>query len=280
MGIRTFLLTLLAMLVATQTALAQDTRDLNRSGRGRLPDSGARLEAQALADRAGLTCRVVNAVALGRDIDGNRQFEVACEEGRGYRLIAGAGVEALDCLVLATADRASGVGEAVGRACRLPENRDSSAAFARLASDAGLTCPVDAGAVVGRSQDGGTVYEIGCAGAAGAWIEQAGADWRVTDCLVVEAQGNACRFTTPAEQLAGFAARLPTGAISGCSPTQVRFMGRSPTAAYYEVQCQTGAGAVAAFGPGGEYRETIACPDARLIGDGCQLATGPSSRGD
>jgi hypothetical protein len=278
--VRALLLTVFALLAVTQTAVAQDTRELNRSGRGRLPDSGARLEAQGLADRAGLTCRVVNAVALGRDIDGNRQFEVACEEGRGYRLIAGAGVEALDCLVLATADRTAGVGEAVGRTCRLPENRDSSAAFARLAGDAGLICPVDAGAVVGRSQDGGTVYEIGCAGAAGAWIEQAGTDWRVTDCLVVEAQGNACRFTTPAEQLAGFAARLPAGAVSGCSPTQVRFMGRSPSAAYYEVLCQSGSGAVAAFGPGGEYRETLSCPDARLIGDGCQLATGPSPRSD
>lgn len=262
----------LTLLLPTAEAASQDTRDLNRSTRGRLPDSGARLETQALVDRAGLTCRVVNAIALGRDVEGNRQFEVACEEGLGYRLIAGTGVEALDCLVLASAEPRDGVGQAVGRACRLPENQDFSVVFARVAREAGLACRVDSGTVVGRSQDGGTIYEIGCADSAGAWIERAGPRWQMTDCLVVAAQGNGCRFTTTAEALAAFAGRLPTGAIPDCAPTQVRFMGRSPSAAYYEVLCASGEGAVAAFAPDGAYQELIRCPDARLIGDGCQLA--------
>jgi len=134
--------------------------------------------------------------------------------------------------------------------------------------------------VVGRSQDGGTIYEIGCDQAAGAWIEQSGADWSITDCFVVEAQGNSCRFTTATERLTGFVALLPPEAISGCSPIDARFMGRSASAAYYEVLCQNGTGAVAAFAPDGAYEDSIACADARLIGDGCRLATASAPRSD
>lgn len=260
-------LSIIALALAASAAAAQETHLIGASSRGRVADASVRLAAQDLAREIGLDCQVAEAVPLGRDQNGALQFEVSCEKGPGYRLVGGTVNEAFNCLALA-AQPANGSRRA--STCRLPANDNGAEVVAELAQEAGVTCRIDEGAMVGLSSSRMPIYEAGCAGEAGAWIEQTASGWQVTDCLAIAARGGACRFTTSAEQLSTFRGWLAGGAAGQCDPTAIRYMGDSTHGAIYEAACRTGDGVVVRLDAARTVLEAIPCPAAH-IGDGCRL---------
>ena len=270
MKIRFLSLVLISGLAATPT-LAQDFQENGSTSRGRTPDGSTKLAAQDLVRRVGVGCQVSAALALGSDVNGTPRYEVSCEGGPGYVLIGSPVNEAINCLSLARPTDSRARRGARSRTCRLPGNRNTVAAFAQLARRAGMACRVDEGAMVGLSSDRVPIYEIGCAGSAGGWIEHTTRGWRLKDCLTVEAQGSSCRFTSPREQLVVFRDRLPAHVLSVCNPVRARFMGQGNSGSFYEADCAGNTSVVLVFGTAGEFTEIIPCTEARLIGGGCRL---------
>lgn len=268
MAVMRLLLTVFAWALLASAVAAQETHEIGASSRGRVPDGSVRLSAQDLAREIGLDCDVTQAIPLGRDQNDAPHYEVSCAGGPGYRLIGGRGKQAFNCLALAAQSPDSGSSRAP--TCRLPANRNGTAVVAGVARQAGLTCRVDDGAMVGLSSAGLPIYEAGCAGTAGAWIEQIVGGWQVADCLAVAARGDACRFTTAAEQLTTFRGWLAGGEAGRCEPTQVRYMGEDSTGPLYETACRSGAGMVVRLDASRAVREIIPCPAAH-VGSGCQL---------
>ena len=264
-------LSIIAWASMVSPAAAQETHQIGASSRGRVPDASVRLAAQDLAREIGVDCEVTNAIALGRDEGGAPHYEVSCSDGPGYRLVGGHASEAFNCLALAAQSSRNGPPRAPN--CRLPANRNGTDVVARVAQQAGLDCRVDQGAMVGLSSAGLPIYEAGCAGTAGAWIEQNLRGWQVADCLSVTARGDACRFTTAAEQLTTFRGWIAGSEASRCEPTQVRYVGEGPTGPLYETACRASPGFVVRLDASRAVPEVIPCP-APHVGDGCRLATG------
>ncbi|NBW08866.1 MAG: hypothetical protein EBR82_12660 [Caulobacteraceae bacterium] len=270
-----FLLILFATVMAG-AASAQENMPWSRGGR--VPDASVRLEAQDLADRLGLACRVGRAEARGIDADRMPQFEVTCAEGAGYLLIDGVRPRAVDCLSL-EASRVASDGRT--QACRIAANRDPVPVIAPLAREAGIVCRVDAGALRGRTPTGATLYEVGCAGEDGFWLEQAATGWTVTACMKAAARGGDCRFTTPGEQGATVRRWLAGNEAAGCDVVEARFMGEGREAQagteLYEARCRSGGGWLirAASEPDGLPKRVVAvypCIGAAHIGGGCRLS--------
>ncbi|QTC93120.1 hypothetical protein [Brevundimonas goettingensis] len=272
-ALRPLLILMFALFAGSATA----QENLPWSRGGRVPDPSVRLDAQDLADRIGVACRVGRAEARGMDADRAAQFEVTCAEGPGYLLVDGARPRALDCLSL-EASRLASDGRSPG--CRIAANRDPVPVIAPLAREAGIGCRVDGGALRGRTPTDGTLYEVGCAGEDGFWLERAATGWTVSACLKVVSQGGACRFTTPAEQVATVRRWLAGGLASGCDVAEARFMGQGrgdqAGTELYEARCRSGDGWLvrAVSEPDGPPRRVVVvypCAEAGHIGGGCRL---------
>ncbi len=263
--IRIVLLALVSALVAGP-ALAQDGQGLGTTSRGRAGSDAFVVEAaQRALEGAEVDCRVTEAVSRGRDANGDTHYEAVCAEGPGYVVIGSPQPQAFSCLAF----DASG-GPLTGTSCRLPENRDARRHYAQMAADAGVDCEVDEGRLIGMSADGHVLYEIGCRGAAGVWLEQTGGDWEVTDCLTVASQGGECRMTSDSQARASFALRLDGSELAGCTPADVRAMGRGADGDYFEVLCAGGPHVVTRFDTDRRLAEIIPCAEARKIGSGCR----------
>mgnify|MGYP006864735816 CR=1 FL=1 len=251
---------ILALILGAPSAAAQEVRDFGTTGRGILArDATATFAGQAVVDRAGVDCRVTNGIVRGRDAGGSTQYEVACHDAPGFIVMDGPTYRAVSCLALS--------GGSAG--CRLRENADTGRHYARMAELAGVDCEVEDGRLVGLNPAGDTIYEIGCAGPAGYWLEKSDSGWRRTDCLTVWSQGGECRLTSRAEGRMVFRARLSGTTLEGCAVNALRTIGYGENGVYYEVACGPGPNVVAHFDPAGELREVIPCAEASRIGDGC-----------
>jgi len=175
------------------TAPAQDVHEYRSSGRASSAEN--RLAAANLVERLNLDCAVTGASRLGANATGAAHFEVSCSSGPGYLLIDAMPPRAVSCLALAGAARDRRARRQ--DQCQLPANRIDLSTWRGLASQAGIDCDVDQGAMLGVKAAGGEIHEIGCRDAAGYFIEL-GEDnvWAVTDCLILQAQGHACGFTS------------------------------------------------------------------------------------
>lgn len=263
-------------------ALAQQTLERSPTTRGLIRDTSVLLAAQDAATRAGTDCHVTGAVLRGRDSVGDRQYEVACREGPGYLIVSGMTNIAHNCLLLASQNERferEGASTRQAPACLLRANRNPVRHLASMAARAGMDCRVDEGRVVGLSPDESPIYEIGCRGAVGAWIEQTPGAWIVTDCLEIRSRNDVCRFTTGSEELAGFRRWLAGSDAETCAPTHLRSMGRNAAGfAYYEVGCTAGAPVVVSFDSGRRVAAVLSCAEAAHIGDGCLAVHGAPER--
>lgn len=257
----------ISVFLCAPQAFAQQVRDHGTRSHGRIGDSMGLLEARDIVERGGVPCAVTVARLIGRDDEGARQYEVVCREGPGYLLIDDGAVVAHDCLAL------SGQGDRAGRpnaACRLPGNRNPIGRLAALAEAAGVDCRVDQGAMLGLAEDGAALYEIGCRGAVGAWIQQTASGWSITDCLAVVARGQTCSFTSPEEEAAGLAVWLADSPARDCQPTQVRSMGSNAAGLdYYEITCEARDPVVVSRDAAGHVVRILECREAHHLGDGC-----------
>ena len=254
----------LVVALCAQAAAAQEY-DRPWSRGGRVPSAEARLEAQDLAVAAGIACRVGQAQLRGQDRDGAKQYEVTCAAGPGYLLVGGEPPTALDCLALEASFRSGGSGNA---RCRIAANRDATSVVARLAAEAGIACRVDNGAVLGKAADG-LLYEVGCAGADGYWLERSGGGWSITPCLKVVAQSGTCALTTAREQATTLGSRIAGRA--DCDVVDAAYRGAVEGTDLYEARCRSSGGVMVRFDSNDRLLAMYACAEATWIGGGCRF---------
>lgn len=238
-------------------------------------------EAQAVLTAAGNNCTATEAAALGQDEQRQKVYEVACAlgTGPGYIMVAKAPPaqpELIDCVLLAgQAERARAANPAAEvDTCKLPGNQNPLAVISTYAQAAGVSCSIDQGIAIGKN-NGHEVYEVGCNGADGYWVE-AGAPgvFTSTPCTIITAQNATCRFTTTAEIAASFKTRLVGTAADDCDVTQVRYMGANNNGAFYEAKCAAeNTGYIARTNTAGAVQQVYACATAQRIGGGCTLTT-------
>lgn len=234
------------------------------------------LAAEDAAMRAGVLCRAVDAVLLDEDrFRGSRHYEVACQGGTGYLIVSQPGNDvAHDCLLLAASAEAlrrrNPADDRRPVVCTLTPNVDARRRYSQIAQDAGLNCRVDGGALVGRSEGGFLVWEIGCRDAAGAWVEQAAGGPVVTDCLQVRALGGRCELTTTEEEMDALNQWFDHGSNASCRPSSARAMGRTAAGiSYFEVACGSAEPVVVARDPQGRTVEVLTCAQAAATIEPC-----------
>lgn len=246
--------------IVTGTRIRRDYPDDNRQR----PSSPAAVKAQAeaLLASSSTSCAIGEAKLLVGQPD---LYEVTCAEGPGYILAASTPAQAVDCVLLDSQPE-------TGAKCTLAGNRDIQGFLKAYAVQAGVTCTVDDARARGRFDDGAMIYEIGCAGADGYWIEKTATGWEKTDCLQVVSQGATCQLTTPVEQAATVKSWLSGSEAADCDVQMVRLIGENGNDRFIEMTCAGADGAVARFNAQHAVQQVYSCAAARQIG-GCKLTT-------
>ena len=236
--------------------------------------------AQAIATSASSLCQVTQANFLGLAPDGARSYEAVCATGPGYILMASTPPLAVDCVLLAgqaELDRARDPLADVGTQCAIPQNLDVVRVISAYASEAGIACVVDQGASIGKSSEGNLIYEVGCNGVDGYWLEKVGTGWKASECAIVTTQNAVCRYSTAAELVATFKTRLAGSEAASCDVTEGRYMGANANGAFWEAKCGAGNGVIVRFNPEYAVQQVYPCETAQRIGGGCRLTVVPEA---
>jgi hypothetical protein len=238
-------------------------------------------EAQAIVTAAGSTCSVTEAIQPGVDPERRKIYEAACAEGPGLILIAATPPQSFDCLELAgtaATARLRDPAADVGQQCTLPANQNGLAVIGGWARTAGVSCTIDQAIAIGKSDADNIVYEVGCAGVDGYWLEKVGTGWKLQDCLQISSVGGTCRFTTGQEQADGFEPKLAGTDAAACDVTQVRLMGQNANGRFYEAKCAAeGEGYIARINAEGVTQQIYPCATAQRIGGGCRFTPAPAA---
>lgn len=262
------------MMQQRETGEREITDRRTRDRRGRAPSAEEiNQRAHTALASAGVTCDVSAANLVGVTGENNDLIEVACNSGVGYLVENARPARTFDCLTLASqADRLRAEGQPVpeNSTCTLPGNQNGLAVMAAYATEAGVPCQIDAGKIAGRTQDGNTVYEVGCPGADGYHIERQASGWKRTDCLEVMGTGLQCDFSTPEEQATGIQPLLAGTAIDDCSAQAVRLLASNADGRYVEIKCAAGDGYVAIV-KDNAVAQVVPCRAAARVGGGCTL---------
>ena len=233
--------------------------------------------AQAALTAAGSSCQVTEAALRGQTADKTSVYEAICASGPGFIVVTSTPPVASDCVLLAAsaeAARAKDPAADVGTVCTLPANQNAQAVIFGYAKEAGLACQVDQGALRGQSSAGKPIYEIGCAGSDGAWIEQTAANsWDVTPCLQLGASGQTCNFTTADEQNADVKKLLAGTPGEACDVQQIRLMGQNARGTFMEAKCAAADTGYVVRVSEGVVGDVYTCAEAAHIGGGCTLTT-------
>lgn len=256
----------------------------NRRSREAQPPSPEQViaEAQALVTAAGKPCQVTEAVLMGQNEQQQKVFEAACAAGPGYFIVGATPPDLTDCVLLAgraeiVRGRNPDAPASETATCALPGNQNALAVITAYAREAGIRCEIDQALAAGAGNDGGVIYEIGCANDDGFWLRQLPAGgWDVTECLEIISQGGACRYTTATEQALSLKTRLAGSEAADCDVGQARYMGANANGRFYEVTCAVGDGYIARFNDAG-VQQVYACAVAQPIGGGCTLTAAPAA---
>jgi hypothetical protein len=239
---------------------AQDRHE--RSYRGRIGDTSIRMDAEEALLAAGVQCRVVRARFIGRDETRTPLYEAACADGDAYTVIGSPINRAFDCLDLdaqAVARRENRNVPAVRR-CTVRPARSLVRRIETYAVEAGLDCHVDQGRFIGHTATGSRLFEAGCRGRAGAWLEQSSTGWIVTDCFRVQRGGGSCTLTSAHESAATAQQWLSTSPRTpGCHVIEASFLGESRAGGLYEASCEGGDGYIVRRGAAGSIDAIFPC---------------------
>jgi len=273
----------------TQEALTQQNdRDQERSSRQSrsnrnsqpAPPTPEQLSAaaQVIATAAGVGCQVTGANLLGVTAEQKMTYEATCATGPGFILIASTPPQAVDCVLLAgqaEIERSRDPAAVVGVQCLMQQNTDVVRVVAAYAGEAGVACAVDQGASIGKSNAENVIYEVGCNGTDGYWLEREPTGWKTTDCAIVVTQNGTCRFSTAAEQAATLKGRLSGSEAEACDVAEGRYMGANANGSFYEAKCGAGNGVIVRFNPAFAVQQVYPCETAQRIGGGCSLTIVP-----
>lgn len=254
-----------------------DAEDMERR-RLDMDDSRIRADVDAQLEKAGVACGVRGLRRVGTTPDAQSIYEAACDSGPGYVIVNGVEPRATNCLVLAGAAasaRRRDPNAAVGAQCTMPENQNGAQVIGGWAQEAGVACRIDQAEWLGSS-DGFDVYEVGCEGTEGFWLEKAASGWSLKGCLEVSAEGMHCRFTDPGEQRNWMRTQLAGTAAAACDVAEVRMIGVSSEGRHYETRCSApGQGYLVRISRDGQAEEVTPCTEA----DDCALTVAARSRG-
>lgn len=237
-------------------------------------------DVRMIISRDRLTCVYDTARFIGRNGDGRTLYEVGCRNEPGFLLLDSDPAQTVNCIAnnaSVAARRAADPDAEVGAECTMEANINVVASVAPYVQTAGITCQVDEARWVGATNEGAQRYEIGCAGADGAWIDvnAAGEVTQNMSCLEVTAAGGTCQFS-PAEEQAAWVAALAADSGYSCQPNRARFVGANGTTGqrYFEVGCSDGVGFMVRTSAANAFEDVIECADATGIAGGCTLSEG------
>lgn len=233
-------------------------------------------EVEAIFTAASTSCEVTEAKMLGVSAEKIKIYEAACAGAPGYIVVASTPPQIVDCVVLdnqAQNARAANPEAPAGQTCALPANQDIQGFLKAYATQAGVACTVDEAKVRGQSSNGAVVYEIGCAGVDGYWIEKGASGWEKTECIQVISQNGTCQFTTPVEQAATVKSWLPGSDAAACDVQQVRLMGQNANGRFIEMTCAGAEGFIIRQNAEHAVQQVYPCATAQQIGGGCKLTT-------
>lgn len=270
--------------VQDQNDRSQEQTGRNRRNRNSAPPPPTPEElaqrAQVIATAANVSCQVTQANLLGQTDAGELSYEATCAAGPGYILINSTPPQAVDCVLLAgqaDIERARDPAADVGTQCVIPQNTDVVRVVSVYATEAGFRCTVNEAASIGKSRDDNLIYEVGCDGVDGAWLERLPTGWKVTECAQIITQNGTCRFSTAAEQAATLKARFASNAeAAACDVTQGRYMGANANGSFFEAKCAAGNGVIVRFNPAFEVQQVYPCETAQRIGGGCTMTVVPA----
>ncbi|WP_312690114.1 hypothetical protein, partial [Brevundimonas nasdae] len=192
--------------------------------------------AQEQATLANTGCQVTEAKLLGTTAERTSVYEMACAAGPGYIIETKTPPNVTDCVVLAHSAatlRASNPAADVGPQCTIAANLDTQRFLREYAQQAGVPCTVDDASVIGKSNEGAIVYEIGCSGEQGYWIKKIDNAWQKTECIQVLAERGTCRLTTAGEIAASVKKWLAGSDAAACDVTEARLMGQNANGMFY-----------------------------------------------
>lgn len=265
------------------TRLDRLRRDLNRGRpsnaiRDPLPTDPAdiRRGAQTAMNRARTGCQVNDAAVLGYSLDNAFVYETACDNGRGYLVVASLRPTVVECgtALDGANDPERDVDAVVISQCVLPANQPALERVSVFAREAGVPCVVDQVAQVGAG-DSGSLYEVGCADGPGYWLRQEQGAWRRIACLKVAGLDGTCTFTTPAESYQALSNRFANTAAAGCQVGNAAYVGSANARDYVEVQCGSGGGFMVEIDGDERVSNAWSCATAQRVAGGCRL-TGAS----
>lgn len=236
-------------------------------------------EAPALIQASGAGCTVSDARFIGEDKKaGAKYFEVACNEGMGFALIAKKDVapQVYTCL---ESSQPGPDGKAGGLACVLPGNANPGAGLAPFVKKGGATCDIENTRAIGSGAKN-SYFEVACKGGAGYVVQTVAplninGEVTVNSCLLYEEGGNvSCKLTNRETQL-NVVNTLNTGAAAAgtaCAIKDKRYVLSTKTDNYFEVSCQDGKGYMyQQTAANGAFARAIPCAQAGFVGGGCTM---------
>jgi hypothetical protein len=262
----------------------RNERQPQRQQRGRQPAAPTpeqvKASAQVLATATNSGCTVAEATFRGESPEKQSVYEATCTTGPGFILIGSTPPQAADCVLLsgqADITRSRDPLADVGTQCEMEANKNVLAVISGYATQAGVACTVDQGSSVGKSGEGNVIYEIGCAGTDGYWLEKTATGWTTTECLKLVSRSATCKYTTPVEQAATLKKWFEGSAAAPCDVAQARFMGSNANGSFYEAKCAAGDGLIARFDTAMAVQQVYPCAEAQRIGGGCTLTVVPAA---
>lgn len=239
-------------------------------------------EAPALAQAAGVTCKISDARFIGKVDDKKAKtstnfYEVDCDQGLGYVVQAVAGAPKPSVFSCIEANTPGADGKQSSLACKLPGNSDPKADLAPLLTAAKVSCTPEQVRGIGQTATQ-AFFEVQCAGSTQGYVLKTGSPPDIskpaeaTDCLLYDdADTNIkCTLRDKAARIAivdSYAAQ----ANNGCAVKDRRYVGQSQAgSAFFEASCNDGKGYIYKV-DAGKVSTTYECSKASMIMGGCTL---------
>lgn len=236
-------------------------------------------DAPALIQATGAGCTVSDARFIGEDKKaGSKYYEVACNEGMGFALIAKKDVapQVYTCL---ESGQPGPDGKPGALACILPGNANPGASLAAYVKKGGATCDIENTRAIGSGAKN-SYFEVACKGGSGYVVQTTSpmnlsGEVVVNSCLLYEEGGNvSCKLTNRQTQL-GVVDTLNTAAATAgttCAIKDKRYVLSTKADNYFEVSCQDGKGYVyQQAAANGAFVKAIPCAQAGFVGGGCTM---------
>ncbi len=238
-------------------------------------------EAPALAQAAGVACKITDARFIGKADDKKAKtstsyYEVDCDAGLGFIVQAPAGgTPTVFTCVEANTPQADGKPSSLP--CMLPGNADPKSDLAPVLAAAKVQCTPEQVRGIGQSATA-TYLEVACQGSAQGYIIKASTPIdaakpvEATDCMLYdEAESNIkCTLRDKAARLSVIDTYV-AAAKNGCTVKDKKYIGMSQTGStFFETSCTDGKGYLYKVDKG-VLTQSYECAKATMVMGGCTL---------